>query len=138
MPALIVAQLTAYGLFLGGALASFACVVSERVPAGLPITGRSVCACGRKLHVWENVPALGWLSCRGVTRCCKSKLPARYVVSELALSASVGLLAFGAAYRMVHGGDVLGPTVAAVFVAVVGLIMVAGATWQCPTCPQEH
>jgi hypothetical protein len=45
-----------YGAFLGGCLASFGCVVSERVPAGLSIGGRSVCACGRQLKVRENIP----------------------------------------------------------------------------------
>lgn len=91
MPALLVALLAAYGLILGGALASFACVLSERVPAGAPIMGRSHCACRRQLRWFENVPVLGWLSCRGVARCGGAVLPARYVLCELGLSVAVGL-----------------------------------------------
>jgi prepilin signal peptidase PulO-like enzyme (type II secretory pathway) len=74
-----------YGFFLGAVFASFGCVVSERVPRGESINGRSHCACGRQLTWWENIPLLGYLSCGGVTRCCQVKLPKRYVLAELSL-----------------------------------------------------
>jgi prepilin signal peptidase PulO-like enzyme (type II secretory pathway) len=76
---------------LGGAFASFLCVVAERVPKGRSINGRSLCVCGEQLRVWrgarpENVPVLGWVASWGRTH-CGAKLPASYVVCEIALAA---------------------------------------------------
>jgi leader peptidase (prepilin peptidase) / N-methyltransferase len=77
----------------GAAIASFLCVVSERVPAGGSINGRSACVCGRQLSWYENVPVAAWLALRGRARCCGARIPARYVLAELALGAAWGLCA---------------------------------------------
>lgn len=69
--------------FFGGALASFAGVVIERVPKGESIMGRSHCACGRQLKGYENVPVIGWLAIGGKTKCCGTKLPVWYLLFEL-------------------------------------------------------
>lgn len=75
-----------YGFLIGGAFASFAGVVAERIPAGESISGRSKCICGHQLRVFENIPVFGWVRVWGVAPCCGSKIPARYVISELAAS----------------------------------------------------
>jgi leader peptidase (prepilin peptidase)/N-methyltransferase len=70
---------------LGMVLASFLCVVAERVPRGESLMGRSHCVCGRQLDGSENIPVFGWLLSRGRARCCGAKIPARYVLSEAGL-----------------------------------------------------
>ena len=79
-----------YGFIIGAVIASFLGVVSERVPKKESINGRSHCQCGRQLKASENIPLIGWLLNRE-TKCCQSKLPARYFWSELYLA---GLYAF--------------------------------------------
>lgn len=69
--------------FFGGALASFAGVVIERVPKGESIMGRSHCACGRQLKNYENIPVIGWLAIGGKTKCCSTRLPVWYLLFEL-------------------------------------------------------
>jgi len=69
----------------GGAIASFSGVVIERVPRGESITGRSHCACGRKLEWYENIPVFGWLRVGGTTKCCNAKLPIWYLLFEIGL-----------------------------------------------------
>lgn len=66
----------------GASWASFFCVVIERSKKHEDINGRSHCVCGRQLKWYENVPVFGWLRIGGVTKCCQSKLPVHYVVSE--------------------------------------------------------
>lgn len=78
------------GFFLGAAIASFLGVVIERVPKKESIMGRSHCACGRQLKWYENVPVIGWLVVGGKTRCCKSRIPVWYFISEL-IAGLVGL-----------------------------------------------
>jgi leader peptidase (prepilin peptidase)/N-methyltransferase len=68
---------------LGASLASFMGVVVERVPKKETILGYSHCACGRPLKWYENVPVFGWLRVGGRTKCCDTKIPAWYFVSEL-------------------------------------------------------
>jgi leader peptidase (prepilin peptidase)/N-methyltransferase len=70
--------------FLGASLASFSGVLIERIPKKESINGRSHCACGRQLKWYENVPVIGWLSIRGVAKCCGARLPVWYVIFELA------------------------------------------------------
>lgn len=96
--------------FYGAALASFACVVAERVPSGISIGGRSHCVCGRQLRAAENVPVLSWLVLRGRARCCGAAIPARYVLAEAtaAGAAAVGLLAGGVLGAVVLGSGALG------------------------------
>lgn len=55
----------------------------------------SHCACGRPLKHYENIPIFGWLRIRGTTKCCNTKLPKRYVLTELFLGLYfVGLTPF--------------------------------------------
>lgn len=82
------------GLWLGvvaACVASFGCVVGERVPAGRSVNGRSVCACGRELRAWENVPVVGWLRTGGVAKCCGSVLPRKLLWAEV-VSFGVGFV----------------------------------------------
>ena len=79
-----------FGVLLGGALASFGCVVIERSTGSEGLNGRSHCICGRQLTWYENVPVLGWLQCAGKARCCGSRIPAWYVLAEVA-----GIIACG-------------------------------------------
>lgn len=80
------------GLLIGLVLASFGCVVAERVPRGESINGRSHCSCGRTLSWYENVPVLGWLRVRGVARCCGARIPSHYVVTETVFGVLLGAL----------------------------------------------
>ena len=72
----------------GATLASGAGVIVERGRSGEPNTGRSHCVCGRQLKWYENVPVFGWLRIGGVTKCCNTKLPVNYLISEV----TVGLI----------------------------------------------
>lgn len=86
---------------LAASLASFLGVLAERPQRGESLMGRSHCACGRPLKVYENVPILGWLRVRGKTKCCDSKIPARYVVTEF-IAAIPGALAGFFLFRMLQ------------------------------------
>lgn len=70
---------------LGSSIASFLGVAAERPLRGESLNGRSHCACGRKLKWHENIPVFGWLKALGKTKCCASRIPKRYVVSEFIL-----------------------------------------------------
>jgi len=82
---------TVYGAVMGASFASFAGVVAERGAAGLPLTGRSACACGRQLRLAENIPVIGWLRVGGVARCCGARLPVGYLRWESGMGAYGGL-----------------------------------------------
>lgn len=121
-----------YDAILGGVLgaltASFLCVCSERLPKGESIGGRSMCACGRQLRWRENIPIFGWLLCKGTARCCRAKIPPRYVWAETFLAiawAGAGLLS----------GTV--PT-GALLLAAGSAAAVLGTTWQRPTAKDEE
>lgn len=86
--------LVTVAVVLGACIASFCCVVAERVPQRRSLGGRSACACGRQLRAYENVPIVGWLALRGRARCCGTRLPAYYVLSEAGLATIAGLAAF--------------------------------------------
>lgn len=77
--------LTLVFFMLGGSIASFLGVVIERGKRKEPITGRSHCACGRKLEWYENIPVFGWLRVGGTTKCCNTKLPVWYLLFEIGL-----------------------------------------------------
>lgn len=81
-----------YAFLLGASLASFLVVVGERGYKKLSINGRSKCICGRQLTWWENIPIISYLILKGVARCCKSKIPKYYLITEISL-ASTWLLA---------------------------------------------
>lgn len=91
-----------FGFVFGAAIASFLCVVAERVPAGESINGRSHCICGQQLKARHNVPILGWLALRGRAKCCGASIPVIYVLAEISLAiwmavalASLGVNAAG-------------------------------------------
>ena len=72
--------------FLGGLLAgSFFTVVAHRVPRGEGVTaGRSHCPeCGAQIAAYDNVPVLSWVVLRGRSRCCGTRISARYPLTEL-------------------------------------------------------
>lgn len=72
--------------FLGGLLAgSFITVVAHRVPRGEGVTaGRSHCPeCGAQIAAYDNVPVLSWVVLRGRSRCCGTRISARYPLTEL-------------------------------------------------------
>ncbi|RIV22840.1 prepilin peptidase [Alicyclobacillaceae bacterium I2511] len=75
----------AYGLICG----SFLTVVGDRVPLGLSlIHPPSHCtACGRQLRAWELIPVFSWLLLGGRCHTCKTHIPARYPLLELATGA---------------------------------------------------
>lgn len=79
----LILLLIAFGL--GSSIASFLGVVVERGRKGESILGRSHCACGRQLKNTENIPVIGWLKIGGKTKCCNTKLPVSYLLSEIAL-----------------------------------------------------
>jgi prepilin signal peptidase PulO-like enzyme (type II secretory pathway) len=87
MVTLLILQIfiTLIAFMLGGSIASFLGVVIERAGRKEPITGRSHCACGRKLEWYENIPVFGWLRVGGKTKCCNTKLPVWYLLFEIGL-----------------------------------------------------
>jgi len=77
--------------FLGGMITgSFVSVVAHRVPRGRSIVGpRSECPhCGNQIAAYDNVPVLSWLLLGGKCRSCKTPIPARYPLVELAVGAA--------------------------------------------------
>lgn len=119
-----------YGAVLGACLASFGCVVSERVPAGRGINGRSQCACGRQLRASENIPVIGWLRARGGTACCGATLPARYVQWELAYAGWGALVLGGAGAGWASGELGLGEAAGAGALLLAFFPVLLVATWQ--------
>lgn len=97
--------------WIGAVCASYGGVVRERGWAE-SVAGRSFCACGRQLRWFENVPVIGWVACRGVARCCRVRLPRRYVITEAA--SLVAGAATGAAFGPlgVVAGGTLGLAIA--------------------------
>ena len=75
--------------FIGGLLAgSFVTVVAHRVPRGEGVVaGRSHCpACGGQIAAYDNVPVLSWVVLRGRSRCCGTRISARYPLTELTVA----------------------------------------------------
>jgi leader peptidase (prepilin peptidase)/N-methyltransferase len=74
---------------LGGLLVgSFATVVAHRVPRGESVVGpRSRCPeCGTQIAAYDNVPVLSWVVLRGRSRCCGTRISARYPLTELTMA----------------------------------------------------
>ena len=124
--------MAAYAAVMGAALASFGCVVSERVPAGQSIQGRSHCACGRQLRVSENVPVLGWLRARRGAACCGTRPPVRYVLAE-AGAGLWGAAAGAAGWHLFEAGYSTAAVVGPVVALLLGTAAVVAATWQRPS-----
>ena len=121
-----------YGAFLGGIFASFYGVVSERVPRGETLGGRSHCRCGRQLVAHENLPIIGWLLSRGVARCCGAKLPASYVLFEVLGTIVVGLVG------LLAGIWAVGAVVVAWGVITYGAAMAKRASRECEIRDAEN
>lgn len=81
-PALVVV------FFWGLAFGSFLTVVAHRVPRGESVVApRSRCpGCGTGIAAYDNVPVFSWLLLRGRSRCCDSRISARYPLTEIALA----------------------------------------------------
>ncbi len=81
--------------FFGAILASFTCVIAERIYTGQSwLKGRSRCnSCRRNLDSRDLVPVFSWLICKGRCRTCRAKVPAMYAAFE----ATLGVI-FVAAY----------------------------------------
>jgi leader peptidase (prepilin peptidase)/N-methyltransferase len=74
--------------FWGLAFGSFLTVVAHRVPRGESVVApRSHCpGCGTGIAAYDNVPVFSWLLLRGRSRCCDSRISARYPLTEIALA----------------------------------------------------
>ena len=72
--------------FFGAVLASFTCVIAERIYTGQSwLKGRSRCnSCRRNLDARDLVPVFSWLICKGRCRTCRAKVPAVYAIFEAA------------------------------------------------------
>ena len=84
----LIINIVGWGIVVLGAMfaaswASFLGVVVSRTRKGESIGGRSHCICGRQLKWWENIPVFSWLFLGGKARCCKSRIPVMYFVTEL-------------------------------------------------------
>lgn len=112
-----------YGVLMGAALASYGCVIAERIPRGETLGGRSHCECGRQLRAVELAPVFGWLACRGRARCCGAKIPTGYLIAELLAGVLGGLAAGAGSVLVVRGSILLG-----VAIGVIGLAVCLGAT----------
>lgn len=77
--------------------ASFAAVVADRVPRGLPLTGTSACACGAPIPWRHNVPVVGWLLLCGRAACCGARIPGWIWRVEVAAAAIAGTVAWWSA-----------------------------------------
>ena len=77
-----------YAFLLGASLASFLVVLGERGYRKISINGRSKCICGRQLTWWENIPILSYLMLKGIAKCCKSKIPRYYLITEITLAST--------------------------------------------------
>lgn len=84
------------GALVGAAIGSWLGCVAYRVPRRLALSGRSRCpACGVQLPGYWNLPVIGWILRRGRAACCGERIPARYLLIELA-GAFAGALLTGA------------------------------------------
>ena len=70
---------------LGAIVGSFCNVVAYRFHTGRSINGRSHClSCGQQLRWFELIPLVSYLLQRGRCRHCKSWVPTRYLLVEVA------------------------------------------------------
>ena len=89
---------------VGGCVWSFLNVVALRAPAGEDIVFRpSRCpVCGRPIRARHNLPVLGYLMLRGRCYDCRTPIPIRYWLWEVAfavLFAVVGMALVGRWFR---------------------------------------
>jgi leader peptidase (prepilin peptidase) / N-methyltransferase len=90
----VTAVVVAYLGILGLAVGSFLNVVAYRVPAGETLLRESRCpACDAPIRWWQNVPVMSWLALRGRCASCRSGIPVRYPLVELATGVAFALVA---------------------------------------------
>jgi leader peptidase (prepilin peptidase)/N-methyltransferase len=79
-------------LMLGAIIGSFLKMVIYRLPAGLPWTGRSQCIHCKHTLTWPSlIPILSYLFLLGKCRFCRSKIPLRYLLVEVAMASLLAL-----------------------------------------------
>ncbi len=93
------------GIFLLGAvIASFACVVAERLHTGQSfLHGRSKCnSCGRHLQARDLFPILSWVMAGGRCRGCKARVPGIYALFEVIAGSAfvLGLHSLGLTFSL--------------------------------------
>lgn len=119
-----------YGTIIGAALASFACVLSDRIPRGEPFAGgRSHCVCQRQLRAWENIPVFGWARTWGRARCCGARIPAKYVLAEVGGAVAGGTFAAEISTWVANGAPWFVPVLAAVGCSLGLVWVIAALTW---------
>lgn len=114
-----------YGILMGSALASYGCVIAERLPRGEALSRRSRCACGRQLQAVEIVPIFGWLLCRGRARCCGVRVPRSFLIAELLAGVVGGAAAGVGAVVATRGAPLLGAAIGVVGLASCLVVTVA-------------
>src|SRR5687768_2514729 len=96
LPALEMALVVAWMLFVGGSLGSFLNVVVYRIPIGLSIVrpGSHCPRCKTPILVRDNLPVIGWLLLGGKCRACRLPISPRYPLVEFYFGLVLLLLAF--------------------------------------------
>lgn len=81
--------------YLGASIGSFFNVLAGRLPEGRGVVfGGSKCPyCQTRLSFRDNIPILGWLSCKGRCSTCKLPIAPRYLLIELLVGAIFVLIA---------------------------------------------
>ena len=101
VPRAIDVVIALWALWVGSAIGSFLNVVAYRVPLGKSINGRSHCPrCDRQLAARDNVPVLGWIFLSGRCRFCRTPIPIRYPVVELAVGVCIMAVAIARIYSL--------------------------------------
>jgi leader peptidase (prepilin peptidase) / N-methyltransferase len=96
LPALEIALVVVWMLFVGGSLGSFLNVVVYRIPIGLSIVrpGSHCPRCKTPIRPRDNLPVIGWLVLRGKCRACRLPISPRYPLVELFFGLVLLLLCF--------------------------------------------
>jgi prepilin signal peptidase PulO-like enzyme (type II secretory pathway) len=76
----------------GSIFASFYQLLIDRIPLGESIVGRSHCICKRQLSIHENIPIFSYFILLGKSKCCKSKIPPKHFLGEIAAFLIFGLI----------------------------------------------
>lgn len=89
-----------FGLLWG----SFLNVVIYRVPLGMSVVspGSHCPSCGKPVKPYDNIPLVSFLILRGRTRCCNTKMSARYPIVEM-LGGLAAWAVFDAVVRSLPG-----------------------------------
>jgi len=105
---------------LGLLIGSFLNVVIYRVPEGLSLVrpGSACPACGHAVRPYDNVPVLSWLLLHGRCRDCRTRIPVRYPLVELATGVLFALVGWR------FGLTAYTPAVLVVVAAGVALFMI--------------